>query len=333
MLPLGKLPSGLLADLLSKHAAADPRVVVGPGVGLDCAVMDFGDRYLVAKSDPITFATDAIGWYAVQVNANDIACSGATPRFFLATILLPESKADAEMADTIFAQITRACGEIGASHVGGHTEITYGIDRPIVIGTMLGDIERDRLITAGGAEIGDAVIVTKGVPVEATAIIAREKSEALAEKFSPEFLAGCRDFLYQPGISVVRDARIAIGAGRVTAMHDPTEGGLATGLWELAEASGRGMEIEFEAVPILPEGRALCAAFGLDPMGAIASGSLLLTAPPQEASRIVAALAAERIAAHIVGSVSDSPGVRVHDRDGVSPLHRPARDEIARLFE
>lgn len=334
MLPLGKLPPDLLAHLLAKYARVDPRVVVGPGAGLDCAVIAVGgDRYLVAKTDPITFATDAIGWYAVQVNANDVACSGAQPRFFLATLLLPEGTSDAELADSIFGQIARACAEIGAAHVGGHTEITYGIDRPIVVGTMLGEVERDKLITAAGAQVGDAVVVTKGVPVEAVAIIAREKDKALAGKFTAEFLSRCRNFLYEPGISVVRDARIAIEAGRVTAMHDPTEGGLATGLWELAEASGRGMEIESDALPILPEGRGLCEAFGLDPLGAIASGSLLLTAPPDDATKIVVALAAEGIAARVVGEVSGPPGVRLHDSGGVSSLPRPARDEIARLFE
>ena len=333
MLPLGKLPPELLAALLGRYGSTDPRVVVRPGVGLDCAVIDMGDRLLVAKTDPITFATDAIGWYAVQVNANDIATTGARPRFFMAALLLPGGLADAGMAETILSQIAEACAEIGASLVGGHTEITYGIDRPIVAGTMFGEVEPGRLITAAGAQTGDAVIVTKGVPVEATAIIAREKGQALAGKFPADFLARCRDFLYRPGISVVRDAQIAQEAGRVTAMHDPTEGGLATGFWEIADATGRGMEVDESALPILPEGRALCEAFGLDPLGAIASGALLLTAPQADAPRIAAALEAEGIAAHVVGRMSDAPGVRLHRAGGLIPLYRPPRDEITRLFE
>jgi hydrogenase maturation factor len=329
-LPLGKLPPDLLASLLTQYGSTDPRLVVRPGVGLDCAVIALdGERCLVAKTDPITFASEAIGWYAVQVNANDVATSGAAPRFFLATVLLPGGASDAALAESIFKQIYEACAAIGASLVGGHTEITHGLDRPILVGTMLGEVERDRLITAAGAQPGDAVVVTKGVPVEAIAVIAREKSQELAGRFPPELLARCRDFLYQPGISIVRDAQVALAAGQVTAMHDPTEGGLATGLWELAEASGYGIDVDESALPVLPEGRALCEAFGLDPLGAIASGALLLTAPQAAASKIVAALTAAGIAAHVVGRVSDGPGVRMAG----NPLARPARDEIAKLFE
>jgi len=161
-LPLGKIPPELLARLLARGAGATthPRVIVGPGIGLDCAVLDFGDRYLVAKSDPITFATDEIGWYAVQVNANDIACSGAQPQFFLATLLLPETHGNADLAERIFVQITAACRELGATLVGGHTEITYGIDRPIVVGMMLGEVGKDKLVTAAGAQAGDAVLLS-----------------------------------------------------------------------------------------------------------------------------------------------------------------------------
>lgn len=332
-LPLGKLPADLLAQLLARQRPADPRVVVGPGVGLDVAVLDFGERYLVAKTDPITFATDAIGWYAVNVNANDVACAGARPAFFMAAVLLPENLADERMAAGIFDQIAKACGEVGAALVGGHTEITYGIDRPIVVGAMLGEVERDRLVTAAGAQIDDVVIVTKGVPIEATAIIAREKAEALSGRFAPDFLARCRDFLYRPGISVVREALLAVRAGQVHAMHDPTEGGLATGLWELAEASGCGIELEPEAAPILPEGRSLCEAFGLDPLAAIASGALLLTAAPAEAEQIIAALSADGIPAHAIGRIVAAPGVRTLSPPAPIPLARPARDEIARLFE
>ncbi|HLB45482.1 MAG TPA: AIR synthase related protein, partial [Anaerolineales bacterium] len=193
-LPLGKIPSELLARLLARGegATAHPRVIVGPGIGLDCAVLDFGDRYLVAKSDPITFAADEIGWYAVQVNANDIACSGAQPQFFLATLLLPETTGNADLAGRIFMQITAACRALGATLVGGHTEITFGIDRPIVVGTMLGEVEKDKLVTAAGAQVGDAVLLTKGYPIEAVSIIAREVSAARTQ-FDSAFLERCRN--------------------------------------------------------------------------------------------------------------------------------------------
>jgi hydrogenase expression/formation protein HypE len=320
--PLGKLPPEWLARLIVPPPGMplSPRVIVCPGVGLDCAVLDFGDRYLVAKSDPITFATDEIGWYAVQVNANDIACSGAQPQFFLATLLLPHSEGNAALADHILAQITSACQELGAALVGGHTEITYGLDRPIVVGTMLGEVDKDKLITAAGAQVGDAVLLTKGYPIEAVSIIAREVDAARGQ-FSSDFLDHCRNFLRAPGISVVKDARVALGAGTITAMHDPTEGGVATGLWELADASGHGIAVNLPSLPLLPEGDRLCRALNLDPLGCIASGALLLTTPEPE--KIRAALEAEGIPAYVIGQMIEGQAVN---------LPRPARDEIAKLF-
>lgn len=333
--PLGKLPADVLADLLKKNDHSDPRVLVGPGIGLDCAVLDAGDRYLVVKTDPITFATDRIGWYAVHVNANDVACSGAAPRWFLATLLLPEGQADRELVEGIFDQIIEACGAIGASLVGGHTEVSYGFDRPIVMGCMLGEVEKESLITAGGAQPGDAVLVTAGVPIEATAIIAREKEAELADRFDAEFVQRCQNFLLTPGISVVKAAATATGVGGIHAMHDPTEGGLATALWELAQASDCELQIDLEAIPILPEGRALCETFNLDPMAAIASGALLLTTPFENVEVLSQALADKEIACANIGRVGDAGPAQVTfaGPNGRERLAWPERDEIAKLFE
>ena len=333
-LPLGKLPAPLLERLLNLVAPADPSVVVGPGVGLDAAVLNLGDRYLVVTTDPITFATDAIGWYAVQVNANDIACTGATPRWFLATLLLPEGHTEPALAEAIFSQIGAACRALNISLVGGHTEITYSLDRPIVVGMMLGEVQPAQLVTAAGAQVGDALILTKGIAVEATAIIAREQADTLAGRFPPDFLEHCRNFLYQPGIGVMRDAQVAISAGRVHAMHDPTEGGLATGLRELAQASGVGLEVDGDAIPVLPETAALCAEFGLDPAGVIASGALLLAVAAEDAGAITAALQAAGIAAAVIGRVLPAEGgLWLRQGSEARPLPGFERDEIARLFE
>ena len=331
--PLGKLPADVLARLLAACAPSDPRVIVGPGIGLDAAVIDLGDRLLVAKTDPITFATDSIGWYAVQVNANDIATTGAAPCWFMATVLLPGSRANKQLAEEIFAQIHTACAAIGVSLVGGHTEITHGLDRPIVVGAMLGQVARDRLVISSGARPGDAILLTKGIAVEGTAIIAREKANELSE-FAFEFLERCRNFLTEPGISVVRDAAIATSAGRVHAMHDPTEGGLATGLRELAQASGVGLMIEADAVPVYPETQALCRATGLDPWGLIASGALLMAVEAADAETVARALEAQGIRAAVIGQVTEvTHGVKLHGPEGIHDLPRFERDEIARLFD
>src|SRR5881296_2696293 len=203
-LPVGKLRAETLQAIFDKHPLRDPRVVVGPRVGEDAAVIDMGDRYLVATTDPITFATDEIGWYALQVNANDIAVRGARPRWFLATLLLPEGATTEASVTTMFEQLAQACEELGVALVGGHTEVTHGLDRPIVAGTMLGEVEKERLVTTGGAQVGDAIVMTKGIPLEGAAIIAREREAELLERgVRPAVIRKAKHFLRTPGISVV----------------------------------------------------------------------------------------------------------------------------------
>ncbi len=330
----GKLPLELLQRLLRSYTRADSRVIVGPAVGEDAAIIDMGDHYLIAKSDPITFATDAIGYYAVVVNANDIATRGGQPKWFLATILLPEQTTSVVLVESIFAQIAEACQSFGIAVVGGHTEVTYGLDRPILSGHMLGEVDSAGLITSSGAQIGDVLLLTKGICIEGTAIIAREREAELRRGDVPEhIIQRAKHFLFEPGISVVRDAHIAIGAGRVHAMHDPTEGGLAMAVHELATAAQVGIMIEGNQIPILEEAALLCRAYGLDPLGTIASGALLIATPAQEALRIQQALQVNNIACAAIGRiVPPSEGVLFHDGSELQPLPQFTRDEITKLF-
>jgi hydrogenase maturation factor len=332
---IGKIPNADLARLLARISSTDPGIIVGAGVGLDAAVLDLGARYLVAKTDPITYATDQVGWYAVHVNANDVACMGGTPRWFLATLLMPESQAGEELATTVFEQITEACDALDVSLVGGHTEITFGIDRPIVIGCMLGEVEPDRLVTPAGIEVGDVVILAGGVPIEATAIIALEKADELEGEFEGEFLSRCANFLVEPGISVVAAAQAAQASGEVHAMHDPTEGGLSTGLWELAQASRTALVVQESAIHVVPEGRILCEHYGLNPLSCIASGALLLVVSPESARQIVSALNHRGISAAAIGEVTrqGEASVTLVSEAGSRPLDAPDRDEITKLFE
>jgi hydrogenase maturation factor len=309
-------------------------LIVGGSIGEDAAVIDMGDRYLVAKTDPITFATDEIGWYAVNVNANDVACTGATPRWFLATLLLPENKTTPVLVDSIFTQISSACQELGISLAGGHTEITYDLDRPLLVGQMLGEVSPHKMVTTSGAQIGDDLILTKGIAVEATAIIATEMHQQLLNHFDSNNLKYYANFLHNPGISVVKEAAVAVAAGGVHAMHDPTEGGLATGLFELAEAAKVGLEIIEDQLPYFPETITLCQHFGLDPLGVIASGALLIAADPPFTSKIVDHLTQAGIEASVIGRVRpQEKGCLLIGQAGPRPLPTFARDEITRLFE
>lgn len=334
ILPVGKLDATLLAKLLAGQPLQDERVVVGPRVGEDVAVIDMGDRYLLAKSDPITFATDEIGWYAVNVNANDIATAGAAPKWFLATLLLPEGQTTPALVADLFGQLDSACRELGVTLVGGHTEVTYGLTRPILAGQMLGEVAKDRLVTTAGAQVGDEIVLTKGVAVEGTSLLAREKFEALrAAGIEPGLLERAQGFLHNPGLSVVREALVAVEAVAVHAMHDPTEGGLATGLHEIADAAGVGLRIERERIAILPECAALCAPFGLDPLGLIASGALLIAVSPSETEALLTALHAAGIAAAAIGQVCEPEAGRVLVEGGRErPLPRFDQDEIGRVF-
>ncbi len=333
-LPLGKIPADLLSRILQRAPVFDPRVKLGPGIGLDCAVVDFGDRLLVFKSDPITFASDQIGWYLVQINANDIATSGAQPRWLLVTALLPENKTTRNMVEAISDQVFRACQQSGISVIGGHTEISSGLERPILIGTLIGEVDGKRLVTPRGAQTGDRLLLTKGIPIEATALLARERPVRARQALNEAEMEQARNFLFEPGISVTRDAMIAMQAGHVTAMHDPTEGGLATALWELSEACGKCLSIEPESVPIPDLSRRLCQAFDLDPMAAIASGSLLLSVKPDDATAICHALEQAGIRCSDIGVVEGgTSGVFQKTRGGRKILQRPERDEIARIYE
>jgi hydrogenase expression/formation protein HypE len=334
-LPLGKLPPDRLSQLLNLIASTDSSVVLGPGVGRDCAVIDLGfDQLLVAKSDPITFAADEIGWYAVHINANDLTTTGATPRWFLATVLLPQVIEPVEV-DHIFQQMRAACAEIGVTIVGGHTEVTTDLTRPIVSGMLLGTVPPDRLVRPDGLRPGDALILTKKLAVEATSIIAREKVADLVDKFDDAFLQRCRHFLHTPGLSVLKDAQLALSVAPVHAMHDPTEGGMATALSEMATAGQVDLEIDVEAVSIYPETQQLCNCFGLDPWGVIASGSLLLAVEAAKADRVVKALQSQSIEASVIGHViekSNRPIVLEIRGEERLPLRTFTRDEIARLF-
>jgi len=334
-LPIGKLRADTLQAIFDKHRFKDPRVVVGPRVGEDAAVIDMGDRYLVATSDPITFATAEVGWYALHVNANDIAVRGARPRWFLATLLLPAGATTDVSVERLFAELHAACDELEVALVGGHTEVTHGLDRPIIAGTMLGEVEKDRLVTTAGARVGDAVVMTKGVPLEGAAIIAREKeAELRALGIAPAVIRRARGFLKTPGLSVRPEAEIAGELTTVHAMHDPTEGGIATALVELADAAGVGLRIDRDRIMVLPEGKALCAAFGLDPLGTIASGALLMTLAPADAGIVIHALARESIDCHFIGQVVPrEQGVTLMNGSRQEPMPVFAQDEITRLFQ
>jgi hydrogenase maturation factor len=331
--PTGKLPLEDLSRLLASYTQKDPRIVVMPGIGRDATVISFSDKYLVAKTDPITFATDQIGYYAVNINANDIAAMGGIPRWFLVTLLLPEGKTGPADVEDIFAQLAGACKELGVVLCGGHTEITHGLDRPIVVGQMLGEVEKGKLVSPDKIRAGDEILLTKGIAIEGTALIARE-SQGLGRLLGEDQVERCQHLLKDPGISVVREARIANEVAEVHAMHDPTEGGLATGLQELAAAASMGMLVEMEKITFFPETQILCQKLKLDPLGLLASGALLIAVAAGESEKVITALKIEGISASIIGKIWErEKGVKLLKEGRIKDMPSFDRDEVARLFE
>lgn len=343
ILPTGKLPPALLDDLLRRFSSSDARLIVGPRAGEDAAVIDFRAQavtpdgsFLVAKTDPITFATDEIGWYAVHVNANDVATMGAQPRWFMATILLPAGRTTPALAEQVFTQLHTACAQLGITLAGGHTEVTHGLERPMICGTLLGEVRPADLVTTAGALVGDAVYLLRAVPIEGIALIAREKeADLLRRGVDADLVRRAQGFLHTPGISIVAAARLVCATLHPHSMHDPTEGGVVTGLWEIARAAGVGLRVDLHTIPIPDEGRLLCRFYGLDPLGTIASGGLLVAVAEKDEARLVAACQRENIPVVRLGTVvTPAEGVMERGDDGEwQPLRTFVTDEITRLFD
>jgi len=329
-LPVGKLPYSELRKLLSIVARPDPSVVLGPGVGEDAALVDLGDQVLVVHTDPITGAVENIGWFSVHVSANDVATRGARPRWLTTLILLPEG-ATSEAALGIARQIREAADEIGAVVVGGHTEVTPRLDRPIVATTAFGVARRDRVVYTANAKPGDVLVLTKGAGVEGTAILASDFRDRLAGRVSEEVVERARGFARE--LSVVREAMIAVEAGGVHAMHDATEGGVLGAVQEMAIASGLSATVFEERVPVRKETAEICRALGVDPLKLISSGSLLIAVEEASLDRLVERLAEAGITAAPIGRLERGEGVTLHRRDGsVERILEPVVDELWRLY-
>lgn len=331
-LPIGKIDPEILENLLLRYTQKDQRVVIGAGIGEDAAVIDMGTVLLVAKTDPITHAASEIGRYAVHINANDIAAMGGTPKWYLATILMPKGS-NAKDLSLIFSQLSKTCEEIGVIYCGGHTEVTTSVNSPVVIGQMLGEASLDNLKPSSGAKVGDDLIMTKTAALEATAIIALEKEKELKKHFPPELISRARNYLHEPGLSVLREAQIMARMPGVHALHDPTEGGVATGIFEIAEASGAGAEVYHDQIPIAEETRVLSAHFGINPLGAFASGSLLIAVSPRDSGRALEALASANIPATRIGKIVERhEGLRLTKKGEILPLPVFHQDELSKIF-
>lgn len=329
-LPTGKIPKELLTKyVFSCLGIPSKRVLKGPLIGEDAAVIDLGDKVLIAKANPITGAEEKIGWLAVHINANDVAARGATPLWYMSIVLLPEG-ADETLLETIMLEQHEACSELGICIVGGHTEVAPNLGRPIVSGFMLGESSKDRYVTTGGAKVGDHIILTKGLGIEGTGILAADLKERLTG-LSEATLEKAVKLLDM--ISVVPEAEIASKIGGISSMHTPTEGGVLNGLLEISEASGKGFKIHENQLLVHPETNEISDALDIDPLRLLSSGSLLIVVDPKKSSKLVKKLVSEDIPARVIGEITADSCVVVRLDGSEELVSDVAQDELFRVLD
>ena len=320
---IGKVdPDSLAALVLGRTGAPDDRVLQGPAYGEDTAAIELEGGILVVNADPISMAVGRVGSLGVDVAANDVAASGADPEWLTSVVFLPGSEA---ALDTITAQLDAAAMRLGIAIVGGHSEFAPQLESPMLVLTCFG--LTDRYVPTGGAEPGDRIVLTKAAGIEATAILATDFREALEGQVPASVLESAETFY--DDVSVVPEA--AVLREYASAMHDPTEGGLVDGLLELATASGVGLDVDRDAIPVRPETEQLCAAMGVDPLRTFGSGALLAAVPEESTAAALSGLEERGIDAAVIGTVRES-GEPVLDLGG-ERFEEPVRDDMYALWE
>lgn len=326
-IPVGKVPPDILAALVYPYLGVRRNdVLVHAQIGEDCAVIDFGDEVAVLTTDPITGAQRDLGWYAVFIATNDLAATGAEPVALTLTVLLATDHPSDDLS-RVMRDAAAAAAAVGVEIAGGHSEVTIGIDRPLVVVTALGRARKDRVLRSGGARPGDALLLTKGAGIEGTAILAAELGERLRAALGAPLVDRARAF--RDEISVLPEGRAAAAAG-ARAMHDVTEGGVLGAAHEMAVASGIGVHVDGDRVLVLPETAAICAHLGADPLGLIGSGALLIASP--DPGRTSAAIEAAGIRVTQIGEFLPEER-RVRRGGRTAPLVPPDRDELWRILE
>jgi HAD superfamily hydrolase (TIGR01509 family) len=329
----GKLPNDLLTQFLNAYSFNDPSVLIRPQVGEDTTAVDVtGEETLVMKSDPITFTAENIGYYTVLINANDIATSGAIPRWFLSTLLFPLGTTPIEIRN-VMEEISHVCHRWGITPCGGHTEITDAVTRPVASGMLVGTVVKSRLIRKQNIKPNDQVILTKSISVEGTAIIAQVFLKQLAELgMDRHEIKRCKEL--QSHISILKEARIAAKSPGVHAMHDVTEGGLATAIEEFSKIGGHGIKIDLKKIPVYQRTEQVCRLLKLNPLGLIGSGSLLISCDPAQTKRLISRIKNAGIQATCIGEVlKKGTGVTAIVKGRQITWPEFEVDEITRLYE
>ena len=328
-LKAGKIPNFLLSYLLKEYTILNKNVVAGPGVGIDCAFFRERKGIIGVKTDPITLVGKDIGFYLVNINVNDLVVMGAIPKYLLTTLIFPEGIKFPEIEE-IFSQINRECRRFNIKWIGGHTEISESVSQPVCCGTLLGIPVKK--IRESKIKKGDSLILIKEVGIEAASIIVREKWDELKNFFSERFLKKVADSIYNPGISIYHEAISLWKNFNICGMHDPTEGGISAGIYELSERYNVGFLVYSEKIKIFPPLKRILKYFKISPYGVISSGCILAIAPFKEAIRIKEFFKNKNVICEIIGEVIDrEEGVKIVEKGKVKKFPFFETDEITKI--
>lgn len=326
---IGKVPENVLKRAVFKQIhRRRPEVLLHAGVGEDCSAMvaDEGDA-LVFSVDPITAAKKGAGIFAVHITANDLASSGAEPVAVMTSILLPPRTREKRLRE-LMQEIELTCDKLNIEVIGGHTEISDAVNRPVITVTGIGKIKKDVLVSTGGLMPDDELVMTKWAGLEGTAIIASERKETLLETLPRELVDMAAGF-YQY-LSVVPEAGVAMAHG-VSAMHDVTEGGIFGALWEMGAASGVGITADLKKIPIRQETIEVCEVFEINPYKMMSSGSMLIGC--KNGNLLVEKLERNGIPAAVIGRATDTNDRVIMNEYETRFLEPAGSDELYKIYQ
>ncbi len=324
---IGKIPNSILKEIvLGKLNNNRKEILLRPGIGEDCCAVDFGEYACVLTTDPITGAVNQVGKIAVNIACNDIASSGAEPLGLLITLLAPPKTTEQDI-EMIMTSICDTANALNVDIIGGHTEITAAVNQVVIISTAVAKILKDKLVTTSGAKPGDDIIMTKSAGIEGTAIIASDHEELLRNRMTKEQLNKAKCFVSK--LSVVNEGIIA-GRFGVNSMHDITEGGILGALWEIGEASGVGMEVYEDLIPVEDETAVICDMLNLNPLKLISSGSMVITC--ENGRDLISELNRNGISAALIGRITGETDRVLYGRNGIEVINEPETDELFEII-
>ena len=324
---IGKVPESVLKrSVLRQIHTKRKEVLLGAGVGEDCAAVKLAeDEVFVVSTDPVTGTATDIGNLAIHITLNDLASAGAEPVGVMLTILLPEGALEEDLKK-IMGQMEVVCREANVQIMGGHTEVTRAVTQPLVNVCGIGKAKEGKLVSTAGARPGDDILVTKWIGLEGSSILAKEKEQELSARFSLSLIKKAQDF--DQYLSVLPESALAVQFG-VCAMHDVTEGGIFGALWELAESSGVGLEIDLKKIPVKQETIEICEFFGINPYELISSGCMLMAA--SDGTALARELEKNGIHAAIIGKAVAGNGRVLLNEEERRFLEPPKTDELYKV--